>query len=266
MNKTNLMMVFSIFILWSCHQNELKEMESFKDVELKPNMVKTNTFYSRVVQFGNGQVRTYYTENKSGVPIELGIILTERTMENLPEHVMLMAELPYHQKAKSTPFTHATVEWNPEGHEPDDIYTLPHFDFHFYHNITSKERMEIPGLLPPATDVAPDQKYWPPLYFLGPGIVPEMGAHWIDLLAPEFNGGVFTKTFIYGSYNGKFIFYEPMVTLEYLLTKPDEKIEIRQPSSFQSSGYYPTKYRISFTTHPNQYVIGLTDFVYREAE
>jgi hypothetical protein len=29
-----------------------------------------------------------------------------------------------------------------------------------------------------------------------------MGVHWIDPKSPEFNGGKFTQTFIFGSYDG----------------------------------------------------------------
>jgi hypothetical protein len=56
-----------------------------------------------------------------------------------------------------------------------------------------------------------------------------MGAHWADLLSPEFSGSPFTKTFILGTYDGKVIFWEPMITRAYLLTQPDEFVTVRQP-------------------------------------
>ena len=50
-------------------------------------------------------------------------------------------------------------------------------------------------------------------YVYAPGTeVPMMGGHWVDPKAPELNGQVFTKTFLYGSYNGKMIHFEPMIT------------------------------------------------------
>ena len=29
-------------------------------------------------------------------------------------------------------FQFVQFDWNPKGHEPEGVYTLPHFDFHFY--------------------------------------------------------------------------------------------------------------------------------------
>jgi hypothetical protein len=34
------------------------------------------------------------------------------------------------------------LDWNPRGHIPDGVYTVPHFDVHFY-LITREQREEI---------------------------------------------------------------------------------------------------------------------------
>ena len=31
-----------------------------------------------------------------------------------------------------TPYKFIELDWNPAGHEPAGVYTLPHFDYHFY--------------------------------------------------------------------------------------------------------------------------------------
>ena len=143
---------------------------------------------------------------------------------------------------------------------------LPHFDVHFY-IIPDEERQAIPLLLPPTMDLAPAPQYIPDLYIQTPGIVPQMGAHWVDVTSPEFQpGGTFTKTFIWGSYNGEFIFWEPMITRDYLLSKPDDLIELRQPDAYQRDGFYATHYRVSYSTSPKQYTIALLNLVYREGE
>jgi hypothetical protein len=265
MNKIYVSVI--LVALFAGCQQELSEVEPFVDpIHAKSDKSeKTRTFYSHVVKLGNGNAKTFYTEDGNGKPLEIGIILNERALQNLPGN-MLQVELPFHQKAGATTFTHATLEWNPGGHEPDEIYDIPHFDFHFYFGITSEERKQITPLPPDEFDIAPAPMYHPPLYFFTPGRVPEMGAHWVDLLSPEFAGGEFTKTFIYGSYDGKFIFHEPMITLDYLLMQPDETNEIRQPEAFQADGFYPTEYRISYTTNPKQYIISLTGLEYRQGE
>jgi hypothetical protein len=65
-------------------------------------------------------------------------------------------------------------------------------------------------------------EYVPAGYMYAPGAeVPKMGAHWVDLSSHEFRGHAFTATYIYGSYDGRLIFEEPMVTKAFLETKPD---------------------------------------------
>jgi hypothetical protein len=102
---------------------------------------------------------------------------------------------------------------------------------------------------------------------LTPGVVPQMGAHWVDLTSPEFQpGGTFTRTFIWGSYHGKFIFFEPMITRQYLLTHPGDLINIPQPSAYQSSGWYAKKYCIEYSSDPAQYTIALLDLTFQNGE
>ena len=228
--------------------------------ELKSSTM--NTFYSPTQPIGNGVARGWVKVNKEGDPLEAGINLSGKALSNLPdEPQMFVFELP---KNKGQNFyTHLLVDWNPHGHEPAGIYDLPHFDFHFY-IIPSNDRMEIPPMNPPYMDPSPAAMYVPSLYMELPGLVPEMGAHWVDLTAPELHGQKFTHTFIWGSYSGKFIFWEPMITTEYLNSKPDKSFDVRQPAAFQENGWYPNKYKISYSTKPDEYTIALTDLVYHE--
>ena len=147
------------------------------------------------------------------------------------------------------------IDYNPHGHEPPGVYDLPHFDVHFY-MIPSAERMEI-GPADPGFDILPAPQYIPDFYMRIPGGVPQMGTHWADLLAPEFNGQTFTRTYIWGSFDGKVIFFEPMITVAYLESEPSETIPLRQPQSYQRDGYYPTSYRVEHREHPDRYEISL---------
>jgi hypothetical protein len=70
-----------------------------------------------------------------------------------------------------------------------------------------------------------------------------MGNHLLDSQSPEIKDSLpFTRTFIYGAYEGRLIFWEPMITLDFLQQTTDACMEIRQPESFQQAGYYPTQY------------------------
>jgi hypothetical protein len=69
-----------------------------------------------------------------------------------------------------------------------------------------------------------------------------------------------------GTYQHKVIFYEPMMTRAYILSRPQTTIPIKQPQAFAQKGYYPTSYRIEYDDKAKEYRVALTDFILREAE
>ena len=114
------------------------------------------------------------------------------------------------------------------------------------------------GILPPA-------EFRPPFYVPTDGYELYMGKHWINVLSPEFQGSTFTHTFIYGSYDGEFIFYEPMITRDFLMEKTTGQYPITQPANFQRTGYYyPTLYSINYDATRKEYTVLLEGMVYRE--
>lgn len=255
-----------LFVMEGCQKNEevLAPSDSNMDSELVLKSKSLNTFFGPSIPVGNGVARAWVSVDKQGTPTAVGINLSEMALSGLPdEPAQFVLDFP-DMKGKNF-YKHALVDWNPEGHEPPGVYDLPHFDFHFY-IVPNEERMAIGPDDLNKFDNAPDSKYVPPMYWKIPGGVPQMGAHWVDLTSPEFNGGIFTKTFIWGSYDGSFIFWEPMITLDYLLTQPDEVIPLPQPEAFQKDGWYATNYKISYTTSPNQYTIALTDLMFHAGE
>lgn len=173
--------------------------------------------------------------------------------------------VPFHDQVKGiTPFKHIGLDYNPDGHEPTAVYGLPHFDFHFY-LMSEAERDAIPSYdIDSSKFLAfPAPEYMPANYAPIPGGVPKMGTHWIDVTSPELRGQIFTQTFIYGSYNSKVTFYEPMITLNYLKTTSTFSRNIPQPAKVKVSGYYPTKMEVR--KHDGITDITLTSFVYRTA-
>lgn len=267
-----LMICMTLLGIQSC-QEELGN-DSLSSIDENSQELKSasmNTFYSSTLPVGNGVARAWIKVNKNGNPLEVGINLSGKALEKLPDEVtQYVLTLPKNKGQNF--FTHVLLDWNPHGHEgPNGIYEVPHFDFHFY-TIPSEERMLIPLLVPVEPidaedfDTPPADMYVPPLYVQIPGIVPEMGAHWADVTSPEFHGEPFTHTFILGSYNGEFIFWEPMITMDYLLTQPDEVFPVRQPSAFKRDGWYPTDYKISYSSQPDEYSVALMNLTYHLGE
>lgn len=232
---------------------------------------KYNTFYGPVVQFGEGRVRSWANISHEGKPLAIGIEFTEGALHHShsgegEESHGSEALLTLHQKAKAVmPFDHLTMGFVPAGHPPPGIYTVPHFDFHFY-KMPLAERLAIPPYpqAMAAFDNNPPMGYIPPGYVRGPGGEPQMGAHWVDVLSPEFMGQPFTHTFIYGSYDGEVTFLEPMVTLEFLMSGTTVHKEIRQPQYVDPMNtYYPTRYSIWKNPDNNRYYISLNEMVWR---
>ena len=233
------------------------------------------TAYGESVAVGEGTARAYVTM-RGDVPEEIGIALDEAALAGLPDHhspggftehghttFARVLSLP---AVNPTPFRHVLLNWNPGGHEPPGIYDLPHFDFHFY-TIDEAERLRIDPADPdfqrkaerrPLAELVPEGYVMPaPLAFAA------MGVHWVDPASPELNGERFTHTFIYGSWDGRFVFAEPMITREFLQTKPDVEAELPAPKKFAGAGYYPTRYAIRWDAAAREYRIALTGLVPR---
>jgi hypothetical protein len=231
--------------------------------------------YGPPTAVGHGTARTYLIMD-GNAPVEVGVAFGEDLLHALPadgapggmtmpdghstfEYVLEMpADNP-------TPFQHVTFDWNPAGHEPPGIYDRPHFDVHFY-TISNEERQAInpgdPEFMaragrPPAAEHVPAGFIEP-----GLGAVPLMGVHWLDPTSPELhpeNPAPFTRTLIYGSWDGRMIFIEPMVSTEYLATRPDERIPLPVASRYEPAGYYPGEYLVRWDDAASEYRIGLSD-------
>jgi hypothetical protein len=230
------------------------------------------TVYGKPVTVGRGTARTYVTVN-NGVTSEIGVALTEGALSGLPDahapggvhaegHITFeqVLELP---AENTSAFRHVLFAWNPNGHEPPGIYDTPHFDFHFY-NIDNAERLTIDPADPeyqkkaerkPAPDLIPERYILPaPLAFA------RMGVHWVDTTSSELRGEPFSRTLIYGSWNGKVIFVEPMITKAFLETKPSFSAALPAPARGREAGYYPKGYSVRWDAAAKEYRITLTGF------
>jgi hypothetical protein len=107
-----------------------------------------------------------------------------------------------------------------------------------------------------------------------------MGLHWLDVRSPELQGMAgnpagfkpFTKTFIYGSWDGQYIFDEPMITRAYLVEKRaateaavrDEIIPVPTAQRYSPAGYYPSAYRIAWDAQAKEYRVALVQLSWRD--
>lgn len=208
------------------------------------------------VELGKGTVRSYVNLGADNAILEMGVLISDQAMAGLPEHMTaLSVSLP--EGIPASGFKHLTVDWNPHGHEPPGVYDLPHFDVHFY-QIGEAERMQI-AAGPEPTVLAPQNL--PPGHITDGMSMPEMGVHWVDPTSPEFQGSAFDKTFIYGSYKGKMIFLEPMVTRTFLEGVKDSGpvvLEVKRPAEYGTPGWYPSSYSMRYDAGKSAYVVAIT--------
>lgn len=262
------LMLLLLFLSCSDDKPVVDGSQDLATAPLSRNGTKVKMFKGPVMSLGDGTVRSYVSMNADGFPLEIGIEMSHDALENLPMHAEeheLVLRLHHHAR-EATPFDHILINWNPEGHEPTGVFSVPHFDFHFY-MMPLAERVQIPAWSP-TTDAAfnnyPPEGYMPATYFTPPGAgtaEPRMGKHWLPVNLGEFLP--FSKIMILGSYDGEVTFIEPMITLDHLLSETDSSEAYPQPASFAEAGNYPTKYNIHHDMQTGHIHITLSDFVAR---
>jgi hypothetical protein len=233
---------------------------------------RERTVRGRAETMGAGTVQSFVTLDPGGAPRAIGVTLSAGALEQLPpvpntvsrcfdldgngrhtghecigdlERILDVPVAP----SSGLPFKWITVNWNAAGHPAP--YNRAHLDFHFY----AADRALIEGIAPGrcgeladcghftrATRPVPPQ-YHPAGHINVGAVVPRMGNHLLDSQSPEIKDSLpFSRTFIYGAYEGELIFWEPMITLDFLKKTRDGCFEISQPQGFRQAGYYPTRY------------------------
>ncbi|WP_280265390.1 hypothetical protein [Nocardia wallacei] len=287
------------------HTIDVSEVEATALLAVTPTYPGPCAEYGQSASLGNGRITAYSQTDSAGKPLAIGMVATDGVYDALPHDPPTGglychdknadgAVDPHHECAggyenalplndnltrrDDIPFTYVLANWNPHGHVPMGVWDKAHFDVHFYLN-DNAERLAIrTGPCLQMTDCAdyalgknlPAARYRPPNYVDLDAIEPAMGQHLIDKTTPELNGGPFTHTFIYGSWNGEITFYEPMVSLEQYNglrsgTIGDSCTPIEQPQAWQQAGWYPTRYCLRHRANRAETLTTLEEFVYRRA-
>ncbi|MCB0632711.1 MAG: hypothetical protein R2824_35460 [Saprospiraceae bacterium] len=231
-----------------------------KKDEITNNDELEGFYFGESAQLGQGTVKTYVQMDVLGAPVEMGIMVPEVVMNSLGHDTPAYFSLDLPVKARNvTAYQHMLFDWMPHGHEPEGVFTVPHFDLHFYYT-SEAERMQIQ-----ATDTVqfmkPVTEGYIPNQYINIGGVPEMGSHWINPTDPVFNGAPFTEVFMYGSYDGEVTFIEPMITKAFILENPNFERNMLQPGLYPVSGkYYPTVYGVKYVPERKEYRFYLSGF------
>jgi hypothetical protein len=248
----------------------------------------------------HGEVASFAEVQGTGAPKSIGIMLSAEALSSLPSehsdghhcfdrdgdgvtarpaecfetHEFVIPLPDAVNRRDDVPFKWVLLNWNLHGHAPPGVYDVPHFDVHFYMTPIADVLAIRPGPCGPELVNCDDfaaAKMPLPAGLMHPdfsdvdAVAPAMGHHLIDLSGHEFHGEPFTRTWIYGVYGGRVTFYEEMVTLAYLLSRPDACATIKSPPAVAVGGFYPTQRCVRYDAVANAYVVSMEGFVYRDA-
>jgi hypothetical protein len=234
---------------------------------------KEQTLRGKLEKMGAGTVQSFVTLDPEGAPSAMGVRMSAGALEQLPAvpntvsrcfdlngdgrhtgHECIgdeerILDVPF-EASTGLPFRWISVNWNPAGHH-NTPYARAHFDFHFHTGDLNGVEAIAPGRCGELADCDDFKvatrpvpaRYLPDGYIDVGAVVPRMGNHLLDSRSPELKDSLpVSSTFIYGANDGQLIFWEPMITLDFLQKNREACFEIRQPKGFRQAGYYPTQY------------------------
>ena len=203
-----------------------------------------------------------------GATVPIASIQNSPTVEAMVWPPVANAVLDVPEPARNeSGLTHFTMYWEASGHPPGP-YMQPHFDFHFY-IVPNASRTAIdckdvtkPAALPAGyalldIPLPPDMAKMTGVSTLVGTCVPQMGMH--SLPAAELESkDPFRGDMVVGSYAGKTVFIEPMVTKAMLMEKKSFDLPI---PTIPGIGAHPTKFHAEFDAAKQSYRFALSGFV-----
>jgi len=252
------------------------------------------------VNLGSGEVSSFAEVRESGEPRAIGVVISAGALAGLPTELSdrhhcadrngdgvitrpaecsdtheFVIPLPDAVALRGdVPFKWVLLNWNPVGHIPPGIYDVPHFDIHFYMMPIADVFAIGEGFCGPefvdCDDFEAGKMALPAGHMNSDfndvdAVVPAMGNHLIDVTGSEFQGEPFTRSWIFGVFRGRVTFYEEMVTVAHLQSRPNGCNSIKAPQAVAVSGFYPSQSCIRYDAGTNEYVVSLEGFAYRQA-
>lgn len=268
---SKILIVGLLFIFFSCDKDEIINDNSDKSIQVSDigeESERIATFIGPKVAVGNGYVISWIRVINNQTPWEIGIDITSGVLEDLPKDSGLIepAIIPLPDIAeKLTPFNHISITWNPENFSDIPGFEQAHFNFYF-HTIPIGDRMSIPVWseeTDPSFSTYPPRNHLPKNYsplIKGIGSYAEIGRHWLSTDSKSYLP--LAETFSFGTYDGKLIFMDPIVTLSVLKSGEEIIKPIPQPLYHSGNNPLPREYKISISKNENR-TVALRNFLLR---
>ena len=218
--------------------------------------------------FGPGTARAWVRLDGQERPQQIGLSISEAAVADTGSDVVFLT-VPLPDAARAAGYDHVSLDWMPAGHDPGELFGVPHYDVHFY-LMSEAERLAIDPSDSRYLEKAahePKRELMPADFMPPPDLqpIPAMGVHWVDVTDPVLTGATpFEQVFIYGAWDGAVTFLEPMVTRDLLASKKHVKAEVKQAAEVAKAGWYPTRYSVSFDRKTGTHDVVLDGLVWRE--
>lgn len=158
----------------------------------------------------------------------LGVTIDKAALASLPAQDARVDLLP-----AGGPFRLVEIDWNAHGHPPQGVYTVPHFDAHFY--VISKAQRDAIAFAAPGSVAKPAASLVPAGYVSDGTVEPQMGMHYVSAAQPEFHGKPFMASQIWGYDKGHLAFVEAMFSMKLVDAKQSWTQPLAQPKDAGAS-------------------------------
>lgn len=193
--------------------------------------------------------------------------------DGLPYYAMRWqyASVPRDIKA-ATGIDHVSIDFNPCGHPPVDVFTIPHYDLHLYLVDPDYRKCMTCETIPGAPVCNPGGQSTPSgqgffnaaTIMAGPDAtklanmpsgfeyqagdsVPLMGGHaWDSSQQPSGENPWINPIWIMGPYDGTIVDYEPMIPLSFIQGNIDNVYEENLSYAGQTINNLPNKYTVAY--------------------
>ena len=219
---------------------------------------KAATYYGESKPFGGDSIRSWIKTDVNGNPSSIGVSFKQSAFAKLEgqDDSMFMMMLPTSGAMMlASPFDHIEVDWSKKG-DTDPPYNVSHFDVHCFAVDMASQNGVMAGM--DNMTMMMDTMLIPHGYEMMMDAEAMMGVHAMDTTD---HTNPFNHTCMYGFYHGDLYFMEPMIAKTYLDSKTNFSADIKQPTKFKKSGWYPTKYYVRYDSNINEYQISIDNFV-----
>lgn len=242
--------------------------------------------YGESKLLGDGFVRSFVTlDDIGGKPLDIGVSFTQGVL-SLPtgddvDDISLQLSLP--PEASSTPFNHLEFTYRPHGYPNvpiPPVFSVPRFATNFFVFSPEERALICPNpdtsslLLQCVGDELEQALKTPEPGTVPEGLVPPQLAtsgHGVlyndpDIFTPVVLGQQpLTSAYDYGYFDGRLSLMDIVATKAFLETQPNATVPIKLPTLYSQSGYYPTKYRVTYDATSQEYRISYTGLTYRSS-